>query len=178
MLKDLEIGDILVYPDKGVIGLFSNGIGHVSMVIEVGEIVKIGEAHLSSRDDNNKKVSGVFRKTFNTKWNVRQFRVKGGLAYEQKLLLVKCFEDEHEGKKNYNLASFPRLWFWGTILQPLGLGNLDPLFKNKHAENCGELIDNCYSCKKHLNIDLFPNMRDGVVTPGQFIRSIYLEEIV
>ena len=180
MLKQslVNTGDMLAFKDKGFIGFFSAGYGHIAIVseIEPSGTIHIIEAHLDTQNDKGEKVSGVLEKTLNEKWysDIEVYRVKGGLNLQQQLKLIAGLRKDYVGKTKYNLASFPMLWFYSTILKPIGLGNLAPEHK-KHSEVCSTLPHEAY--KKYLNIDVLPELAEDVGTPGDYPHSSALFKV-
>jgi len=166
-----QVGDICVYRNKGWLGFFCDGYGHVAVISEVVPRIKIIEAHLSTDDDTGKKVSGILEKTLNPKWDreIELYRLKQGLSERDKRVFISRVRTDLVNKVKYDLESFPSLWLWSTILRPIGLGNMTPTTNNRHRVVCSSWPHKYF--KEYLGVDLFPDLYDEAATPGDYPKS-------
>jgi hypothetical protein len=174
---NIKKGDILCYRGHGWIGKMGGGYEHVSLVSDVircdGHVVaKIIEAHLDTTDDEGNKVSGIFEKTLNIKWDeiIDVMRSNKPISEQAFDMAIARTRAELVGKKKYAWYAFPRVWFWSTFLKPLGLGNIKPLFKMAHSEVCSTWIQDEFF-NQYLGIDLFPDLDNTVGIPSDYPKS-------
>lgn len=166
--KLAQVGDICVYKNRGWLGFFCDGYGHIAVVSETIPKIKIIEAHLSAYDDTGKKVSGILEKTLNQKWDteIELYRIKQGLSARDKRVFISRVRTELVGKVKYDIESFPSLWIWSNILRPIGLGNLTPITNSRHKVVCSSWPHEYF--KAYLGIDLFPALYDEAGDPGDY----------
>ncbi len=171
-ITKLQTCDILVFKNSGPIGWFDHGYGHIAVVSSIiNNDVYVIEAHLWTKDMNGKMVSGILERKLRVEEykdiTIRRY-IEPIATLDRYLFIEKCRKDL-VGKVWYDLFSFPRLWFWGSILKPLGLGNLDTNVHASHGEVCSTWPQEYMV--KWLGVDPLPDLEDDAGTPSAYMET-------